>query len=171
MPLEKDQLRIALTSAFDEFITAFSSFEESVINVKPSPESWTPAQVAVHIILATDGVPDSTIKPLDREVDSYLPRIKPWWEDLNQKFKSPELLRPDDKPHSKKEILSELQRVRAKDLKIVSEEDLTLICLDVELPSIGYLTRYEWLWFIQMHLNRHLFQLENMRKQLSPKFI
>ena len=164
MALEKDHLEKALTTAFDEFIAAFSSFDESNINRKPFVNSWTPAQVATHIILATDGVPDSATKPLDREIDFFLPAIRPWWEDLSQKFKSPDPLQPGDNPRSKNEVLSELQRVREKDLKIVSQADLTPICLDFELPTIGYLTRYEWLWFIQMHLNRHLFQLKNMTK-------
>ena len=164
MSLEKDHLQKSLTTAFDEFIDIFSSFDENSINHRPFPDSWTPAQVATHIILATDGVPDSASKPLDREIDLYLPAIRPWWEDLSQKFKSPEPLRPDDNHRSKNEVLSELQRVREKDLKIVAEEDLTRICLDFELPTIGYLTRYEWLWFIQMHLKRHMFQLQNMTK-------
>src|SRR5687767_14886085 len=156
MPLEKDRLQSALTAAFDEFITVFSSFDETTINQKPSPNSWTPAQVASHIILATDGVPDARTKPLDREVDYFLAAIRPWWEDLNQKFTSPGPLQPGDQPRSKKEVLEELKRVREKDLTIVRQEDLTLICLDFELPTIGYLTRYEWLWFIEMHLKRHL---------------
>ena len=164
MALEKDHLQKALTTAFDEFIAVFSSFDERSINGKPSPHSWTPAQVATHIVLATDGVPDSTTKPLDREIDLYLPAIRPWWEDLSQKFKSPESLRPDDNRRSKIEVLSELHRVREKDLNILAQEDLTPICLAFELPTIGYLTRYEWLWFIQMHLKRHLFQLQNMKR-------
>jgi hypothetical protein len=164
MPLEKDQLLKALTAAFDEFIIEFSSFEEKDINQKPFLGSWTPAQVAVHIILATDGVPDNTTKPPDREADAYLPAIRPWWEDLNQKFKSPEPMRPDESPRLKNEILSELQRVRTKDREITLQQDLAFICLDVELPTIGYLTRYEWLWFIQMHLKRHTYQLQNMKR-------
>jgi DinB superfamily len=163
MGLEKDHLQKALATAFDEFIDVFASFDEDSINRRLYPDSWTPAQVASHIILATDGVPDSANKPLDREIDLYLPAIRPWWEDLSQKFKSPESLQPDDKQRSKNEVLAELKRVREKDLKIVAQEDLTRICLDFELPTIGYLTRYEWLWFIEMHLKRHLFQLQNMR--------
>lgn len=165
MSLEKDKLQQALTAAFDEFIDAFSAFDEKQVNTKPDPKSWSPAQVVSHIILATDGVPDGTTKPLDREVDSYLPQIRPWWEDLNQKFQSPEPLCPDDQPHTKHELLAELRRVRTKDLALVSTQDLTLICLEFELPSIGFLTRYEWLWFIQMHLRRHTFQLQNMKPQ------
>ena len=167
MPLEKDNLQKALTTAFDEFIALFSSFDENDINRKPFPESWTPAQVATHIILGTDGVPDTTTKPLDREVDSYLAIIRPWWEDLNQKFKSPEFILPDDQPKSKKEVLSKLQHAKENDLKIIAQKDLSQICLDFELPGIGYLTRYEWLWFTQMHLKRHSFQLRNMAKMYN----
>jgi hypothetical protein len=162
MALEKDKLEQALTAGFDEFISALNRFDSERINLKPSKESWSPAQVTVHIILATDGVPDSKTKDAEREADSLLPAIRPWWEDLNQKFKSPEPLKPDDRPREKEELLSELNRVRAKDLAIIKEQDLTRICLDMELPTIGYLTRYEWLWFIQMHLRRHTFQLQNI---------
>ena len=166
MAQEKDHLQKALTTVFDEFITVFSSFDEDSINRKPSLHSWTPAQVAMHIVLATDGVPDSTTKPLNREIDLYLPAIRPWWEDLSQKFKSPEPLKPDDEFRSKKVLLDELGRVRSKDLTMIEKADLTEVCLDLELPGIGYLTRYEWLWFIEMHLKRHAFQLTNMLQGL-----
>jgi hypothetical protein len=159
---EKTRLTHALTIAFNDFIASFSAFDEEHINHPPIPGSWTPTQVALHIILATDGVPDEQTKALNRPVDALLPKIRPWWEDLNQKFESPELLSPDNKPRSKQNVLSELHRVRDKDLAIITEKDLTAICLDFELPTIGYLSRYEWLWFIEMHLKRHNHQLQNM---------
>jgi hypothetical protein len=162
MSLEKEKLQAALAKAFDEFVNAFSAFDENRINKKPAPGKWTPVQVAVHIILATDGVPDHSTAPADREPDSFLPRIRPWWEDLSQKFKAPEALKPDEEPRDRQFILDELKRVREKDLNILATEDLTSTCLDLELPGVGYLTRYEWLWFIEMHLNRHTFQLKSM---------
>lgn len=162
MPVEKEKLQQALTNAFDNFINAFSAFDESRINTKSAPGKWSPVQVATHIILATDGVPDSSSKPSEREPDAMLPHIRPWWEDLNQKFDSPEPLKPDDEPKTRQYILNELKRIREKDLNILTKVDLTPLCLDMELPNIGYLTRYEWLWFIEMHLRRHTYQLKNM---------
>lgn len=159
---EKDTLQQALADAFDKFISSFASFRDEDVNRIPFPTSWTPAQVATHIILATDGVPDRKTKPSDRPFDACLPKIRPWWEDLNQKFQAPVALRPDDKPHQKDAVLAELHRCREKDLTIIAEKDLTVICLDIELPTIGLLTRYEWLWFIEMHLKRHIFQLNNI---------
>ncbi|GAO41928.1 DinB family protein [Flavihumibacter petaseus] len=162
MPLEKEKLKQALTAAFDDFISTLESFPEDRINKVPFPGSWTPAQVAVHITKATRGVPDHQTKPSDREVDAMLPKIRPWWEDLNQKFKAPEPLLPDDGHHEKSALLAALKAARETDLTIIKGKDLSEICMDFPLPTIGFLTRYEWLWFIQMHLKRHLFQLENM---------
>jgi len=161
-PTHKNELRTALAAAFDRFSDKLSSFDPDVVNEIPFAGSWTPAQVAVHIIMATDGVPDTHTSPAHRPYDANLVKIRPWWEDLNQKFTSPEPLRPDTEPRSAKILLEELSRVRAKDLMLVDKADLSAVCLDFELPSIGYLTRFEWLWFIEMHLKRHEFQLSNM---------
>jgi hypothetical protein len=162
---ESDKLNVALTNAFDKFSAAFTTFDGAVINTAPFPGSWTPAQVAWHIILATD-VPDENTRVADRPADALLSGIRMWWEDLNQKFTSPEPLTPDDKPRTKEMLLSELQRVREKDISMLSNKDLNALCLDFELPNTGYLTRLEWLWFIEMHLKRHTFQLDKMRSML-----
>jgi hypothetical protein len=159
---DKENLRTSLTKKFDEFIAVFSSFSDQDVNQLFSSSRWTPAMVARHIILATDGVPDQATRKDDRAYDAMLAKIRPWWEDLNQNFQSPESLRPDDKPREKNDVLSALRRVREKDLTIINTQDLTLTCTDFELPSIGYLTRYEWLWFMEMHLTRHIFQLRKM---------
>ena len=164
---DKSLLRKSLVEAFDRFINAFNVFDETEVNQIPFPGSWTPAQVAIHIILATDGVPDHNSKPADRDAGALLENIRPWWEDMNQKFESPEPLTPDDKPRSKQELLSELRRVREKDLAIIDVTDISAVCLDFELPTIAYLTRFEWLWFIEMHLNRHTFQLKNIKLKIS----
>lgn len=160
---DKEKLRVALIAAFDKFIDTFSAFDDGLVNTQPVSGKWTPAQVAWHIVLATDGVPDSKTRDADRPHDALLEGIRSWWEDLNQKFTSPEQLKPDTKPRTKKMLLSELARVREKDLDILSNKDLSQLCLDIELPHTGHLTRLEWLWFIEMHLKRHTFQLEKMK--------
>ena len=164
---DKAHLREVVASAFDEFTASLLAFDDTLVNTMPFEGSWTPAQVAIHILLATDGVPDEKTAPSNRAFDVYLAKIRPWWEDLDQKFKSPQPLHPDSKPRQKSELLSELHRVREKDLAIIAEKDLTLVCLDFELPTIGYLTRFEWLCFIEMHLRRHTFQLKNMRIEMG----
>lgn len=166
-PEQQSQLRTALDAAFKNFKAALSSIDEDKINKVPFQGSWTPAQVTMHIILATDGVPDGSTSAPDRTADAMLPAIRPWWEDLSQKFQAPEPLLPDDRERSRDELISELDRVHQKDLHILGERDLTEICLDFALPTIGYLTRFEWLWFIEMHLNRHAYQLKKIHETFA----
>lgn len=162
--IDTKSLEVTLTKAFDNFIEAFSAFKDSEVNTAIEKGNWTPTQVVKHILLATDGLPDASTKPSERPVDALLPMIRPWWEDMSQKFQSPEPLRPDNNPATRDELLAELYRVKQNDLAMIVEKDLSALCLDMELPSVGYLTRFEWLWFIEMHLNRHTFQLRNLRK-------
>lgn len=160
----KSELRSSLSKAFEDFMLTLSQFGDTNINEAPSAGCWTPAQVAVHIIMATDGVPDGHTSPAHRPYDANMPKIRPWWEDFSQKFNAPLPLTPDDLPQSKKILLEELERVKTKDLALIDKSDLSAVCLDFELPMVGYLTRFEWLWFSEIHLRRHRFQLENMLK-------
>ncbi len=164
---QKTQLQTAVDVAFVNFKAEISSIDEGRINQVPFPGSWTPAQVAMHIIAATDGVPDARTSAASRPADSLLPAIRPWWEDLSQKFQSPVELFPEKRDRSRAELLEELHRVHRKDMQIIEAKDLTAICLDFELPTVGYLTRYEWLWFIEMHLRRHLHQLIKIREAFA----
>jgi hypothetical protein len=168
---EIQDLKAALERSFGEFMDVLSSISAENINTIPFPGSWTPAQVTAHIIMATDGVPDLVTEPSSRSYGDNLPKIRPWWEDYNQKFSSPDFILPGDTPREKQELLSELRRVRDKDIAIASTQDLSAICLDMELPTIGYLTRFEWLHFTEMHVRRHLYQLKNIREILSTKSI
>ncbi|HYC84743.1 MAG TPA: DinB family protein [Chryseosolibacter sp.] len=164
---EIHDLKGALEKSFGQFIEVLSSVPGEQLNLAPFDGSWTPAQVATHIILATDGVPDAVTGPTSRAHDAFLVKIRPWWEDYKQKFSSPEVLFPDDTPRDKQFLLNELRRVCEKDIRIAAAQDLSATCLDMELPTIGYLTRYEWLHFIEMHVRRHLHQLKNIKKRLA----
>ncbi len=166
---QKTQLRTALDSAFRNFKTSLLSIDEDRINEVPFEGSWTPAQVTMHIILATDGVPDRSTAATDRSADAMLPAIRPWWEDLSKKFQAPGPLLPDSRERSQSELISELDRVHQKDLNIIGEKELSEICVDFELPTIGYLTRFEWLWFIEMHLKRHSHQLKKIHEAFATR--
>lgn len=166
---QQSQLRTALDAAFREFKEALLSIDKNRINEVPFEGSWTPAQVADHILLATDGLPDGNTSAADRPADAMLPAIRPWWEDFSKKFRAAEPLQPENRERSREELISELDRVHQKDLRILDEKDLTEICLDFALPTIGYLTRFEWLWFVETHLRRHSHQLRNIREALATR--
>ncbi len=45
---------------------------------------------------------------------------------------------------------------------MANSKDLSVVCLDMELPTFGHLTRYEWLRFMMVHALRHTIQIEKI---------
>src|SRR5688500_18384836 len=102
MPImEQQELRHETTAiiaaAFDGFITAFDRFTAEQINVVPFEGSWTPAQVAEHIIKATSGLPDNKTAPADRSADAKVAEIESVFLNFDIKMKSPEFVLPGNK--------------------------------------------------------------------------
>ncbi len=82
--------------------------------------------------------------------------------DFNQKFKTAPFLEPGKNSHHVDETLQYLQRLKDLHLHAANTKDLTLLCLDMELPAFGHLTRYEWLRFMMVHALRHTIQIERI---------
>jgi hypothetical protein len=146
----------------DTFIQLISKFNNVSLNTVPFTGSWTPGQVANHIIKATDGIPDEKTKNSDRSIDELVPAIKNVFLDFNVKYKSPEFVVPDAGPFDKNSTLADLERIKQKNIDIALTKDLSALCLGFSLPAFGYLTRYEWLKFIIFHTQRHIHQLQEM---------
>ncbi len=86
---------------------------------------------------------------------------------MEQKSKAAEAVTPNLPPHHKEDLLKKLAANRATLLTISAEKDLSQLCLGMEFPFMGYLTRYEWLRFVQVHTQRHLNQIRNIGARLA----
>ena len=45
--------------------------------------------------------------------------------------------------------------------------DLSLTCIDFEIPTFGLFTRLEFVWFYIVHTQRHTFQLQKIAGVLA----
>jgi hypothetical protein len=59
-------------------------------------------------------------------------------------------------------MMNRLRVVWTKLAEAVKLLDLSVICLDFELPGMGMLTRLEWIDFYVFHTRRHIVQLERI---------
>lgn len=160
----------AINAAYDQFLGALDQFTEEEINAVPFEGSWTPAQVAHHIIRATKGIPDTNTRIADRASDAKVPEIEAVFLDFSVKFTSPEFILPDTtRKFDKKNLLERLSTIRNTHIEHITSTELAEICLDFELPGIGYLTRYEWYRFIAAHCRRHSFQLQKISGMVREK--
>jgi hypothetical protein len=166
----KEPLTRLLTETYNDFIFALKQFTDEQINEIPFEGSWTPGQVADHIIKATRGIPDQYTVSVDRLWDEKIDELEKVFLDFKAKYKSPDFVIPREGPFEKSKLIHTLEGIMQTHKNNILEKDLSSLCLNFELPGIGTMTRYEWYRFIVMHTKRHLFQLNNILSSLaSPK--
>jgi hypothetical protein len=158
----QEELSIALTNVYHNYISTLEKFGDQQINEVPFEGSWTPGKVTDHIIKATSGIPDKHTEPAARPYDEKVPLMESVFLDLTSKFKSPAFVVPGDGPFNKTELIEKLRSLLHKHLQKIANMDVTALCLGFELPTIGTMTRYEWFRFIVAHIKRHHFQLNNI---------
>lgn len=163
--IEQKELVASICNAFDTFKDLVGAFSNENFNQVPFEGSWTPAQVASHIIMATDGIPDEHVEVATRNYKQQVGMITAMWTNYSVKMKSPDFLVPNNPLTNKLQALKEINRIKEKLAVVALEKDLTEICLDFEIPSFGKMSRYEWLVFIALHVQRHAHQLREMHKK------
>ncbi|WP_264524369.1 DinB family protein [Flavobacterium sp. N502536] len=161
----KTELKQDITTTIGQFYDTLSLFTQNEVNQVPFEGSWTGGQVARHIIKSTSGlrqVCEANTQKLPANYDEKIPLIKEIFLNFSTKYNSPDFIYPEDREYDKTELLSSLQRIEKEMQDIAENYDLTLTCMDFEIPGIGNLTIYELLNFCVMHSKRHLNQLQNV---------
>jgi hypothetical protein len=164
--LLQEELNNALTNVYHDFISTLEKFGDDQINEVPFEGSWTPGQVADHMIKATGGIPDRHTETANRHYDEKVGKMESVFLNFEAKYKSPAFVVPANGPFEKKLLIASLNSILDRHLQKTSNTDLTALCLEFELPVIGKMTRYEWFKFIVAHMKRHQFQLENILRAM-----
>ena len=158
------QISKVLNDTFDRTIQLVSGVSPEIINEKTQDESWTIGQIVEHILICSSGIPDSQTEEISRSFDEQVPIIREIFLDFNRKYKADPSLRPRNEFYEKADLISQLKDCKTSLLIDIKDKDLMLLCKDMEFPQIGYLTRYEWLSFISVHILRHNHQIETRIK-------
>lgn len=151
-------------------IASLDGFTENNFNVIPFEGSWSAAQVAEHLLKANSGTVlnlKGNTKETDREATEKVGAINNIFLDFSTKMQSPEVILPSTEPKEQEEMITMHIRTGDKIRKIITDEDLTTICTDFELPGLGSLSRYEWICFVIAHTKRHTHQLKNILNILN----
>jgi hypothetical protein len=142
-------------------------FSEQQLNTVPFEGSWTGGQVAEHLLMS-GGVVEVVFgrtAPTERAPDEKVPMLRIFL-DFSIKMQTPDFIVPSDGFHAKQPLIDKLGENWARIREAVGSLDLTETCLDFEMPSVGHLTRLEWISFHVFHTKRHLHQLKNIHSHL-----
>lgn len=164
-------IKTEISHTFDELIRTFSAFTPEQVNSVPFAGSWTPGQVAEHILKSSKGLPKMLLaetEPGTRPADEKIPAIRNLFLDMSLKMKSPEFNQPSAGPHDKQVLLDSFLTVKNRLEEASSMLDLSAVCKQFEMPGFGFLTRLEWLAFVSAHTQRHTHQLKNIFQILRP---
>jgi len=154
-----------IDNALADMIKILSLFSEEEINTAPFEGSWTPGQVARHIIMSDSGFANllnGHVKDTNRNPDLHVEQLKSIFLNFEIKLKSPDFILPPAIDYNKEELLHNLGEIRNQLSRFDQTSDMTKTCLGMELPTMGYLTRREAATFILVHTKRHVHQLGNI---------
>jgi hypothetical protein len=159
--MKKPDLKSRITTVFNNFITAISQHAD--INKKRADGGWSVGQIADHLVKGTDTNLGAT-KKTDRPYDKNAAEIKALFLDFTKKFPSDPSIRPDEKQFSKNDLISTLRKSCENVLRMIDNEDLTVTCIDWEIPGWGNLTKYECVILYENHIIRHTKQVRDFDK-------
>lgn len=165
--MKKETLINDIEITFERLITVLSKFNEKTLNSVPFKGSWTAGQTAEHIIICGDGIPDSQTSDSNRHFDEREQYIKKLFLNFDLKFKADPSLEPSSASHNLDILLHKLREIKVHLKNTAKTSDLEALCRDMELPTFGFLTRYEWLRFIVYHTQRHTQQITKIGKKFA----
>lgn len=160
-----EQLLSELTQTTDELTRLLVPLSEEQLNTVPFEGSWTAGQLGDHLYKSYGlaAILDGKTEPTTRPVEEKIGPVKNVFLNFDIKMKSPDFIVPSTGHFDKTILLSGLEK-RINSIKdfINKKEDLSLTCLDFELPNAGTLTRTEWIQFMTVHTVRHVHQLKKI---------
>lgn len=157
-------------NTFNILLQLLAAFPQERINTVPFEGSWTGAQVGRHLLKGS--IADllyGNVKPTERQPDMLIEPLRTLFLDFNTKFKSPDVLAPEDIQYNKEKLISGLENTASRIRKGIQTLDLTATCLDFEMPQNGFLTRMEWISFYTVHTQRHTRQLQQIFQAVIGK--
>jgi uncharacterized damage-inducible protein DinB len=159
-----------IVDTFKNLNEILSKFSEEELNAVPYQGSWTAGQVVQHIILADSGYPElfgGNTEKTTRKPDEKVKDIEGLFLNFNIKMDAPIFLKPEKKDYSKNALNLSLLKIESELLNSADTYDLTLTCLDFQVPGFDKFTIYEWLYFVISHTQRHTNQLHTIFKMLT----
>ena len=166
----KTTLQKDIVETFEKLNTTVSLFSDGELNTIPYQGSWTPGQVTQHIIMASSGYPElfaGKTEKTTRKPDEKIKDIDALFLNFSIKMNAPDFLQPEKKEHSKNALNLKLLKIESELLDSAEKCDLTLTCLDFQVPSFEKFTIYEWIDFVLVHTQRHTKQLNDIFRHVT----
>lgn len=149
----------------EEVTVALSAFSHEAFNTAPHHGSWTPGQIAEHLLIFERralSILSSPAAPLDRDSEEKTAAIRLRLENRGQVIEAPSFLLPSDAAKDRDDIVAELKTARDGLVAFIETHDIRVLYPEMPHRLFGVLSGYEWMHLIMLHAKRHIMQLEAM---------
>lgn len=160
------QIINTLSEELNRTASLVTSFTEKELNSVPFEGSWTPAQVADHILKSTRGMDKLLLMPgktTNRQPDERAEEFKTLFLDFSIKMKSPDFILPDERKFTARELTDRLNQTQEEIAAAAPEADLETVPELGDAHPLNGSTKLELLYFLAYHTMRHNHQIENMK--------
>jgi hypothetical protein len=168
--LDKKELLSSFDDTITELVQALSLFSEEELNTIPFEGSWTAGQVGEHLLKSDYGITKLLLgntqlskRPIDEKVEF----IESIFLDFTKKAISAKAIWPSDDDKEKEKLIGALKATMDDIRKTAGALDLSLLCMDFPFPTLGELTRWEWITFVICHTKKHIYQIKNIYKKIK----
>lgn len=152
-----------------KFLKSIDGLTEAQWKFKPSPTTWSIAEVAEHIAIS-----EGTILGMVQTKMLTMPAPKPEEKieddkviasliDRTSKFQAPEMLKPVNKWATKDALVTDFNAARDKTIEFVKTTTEDLRAHAAPHPVLKTLDTHQWVLLIGGHSARHTAQIEEVK--------
>jgi hypothetical protein len=145
-----------------ELRQVLGGFSAEQFNRKPSDQSWSPGQLAEHILLSDiliNRILKGEFKKAERPADEMLPTIRAFFSDPEKTIPLSSVVMPSDTLKDRAALTEKINLQRQQFVWVVKTMDLSPICFSFIHSEFGELTRLEWIYVGIAHTSRCTAQL------------
>ncbi len=167
---DRKEINNYLKKSRTALIEKIESLSDEQWRYKPTPETWSPAEIAEHIFKAESVILRRVETIIEKEYKPELmPNSKQKAEEFvelivgrKEKFKAPEPVAPTGSFESPKIFIEAFKKRREETNGYVKSVDKPLKAYYENFGPVGEVNGYHWLLFISAHTERHIKQLEEV---------
>jgi hypothetical protein len=179
LPAQADTLSAAdrttmvqgLETSRQAFLASINGLSEAQWRFKPAPARWSIAEVAEHLAIGEQelgemirsGLQPTTPFPADSAARLEA-ATRALYADRTRRFTAPEGWQPNGRWPTQAELLKAFEAARAANLEYARTTRDPLRARALPHPAFGQLDGVHWMVMLAAHMNRHVQQIEEVKR-------
>ncbi len=171
--IDRQQLIALLRDSAASFVDSFRATSPEQFHYKPAADKWSIAETAEHVVVAETGSGRLIRGKLTREPASAEAlaatqgaeaRIDSRLQKRDRAFPAPEFVLPTGRWQTAREMVAIFEESRTATIDFLLATELDLAGYAAPHPALGPLNGYQWAYFLVRHSERHVEQIEEIKR-------